>query len=548
MRKNILIAIFLVQINFVYAHVGNSNTTLEGMAGPYHLLINIKVPDVIPGTATLTLFTSNQPGVKVYARPVYFYSGEGGAPGADLLDAVPNSPGQFTGDIWLMENGSASIEIDIKGPQGEGKMIVPIVAISTVTEKLPPSIKYMLISLGVFLFILMITIVGASVSDGITKAGETVPASSRHAKRVGFIIATLLCTALVYGGNRWWNSVENKTSQYVFRPMHANYQLSQQNGINTLHFTIDTAGSQRSKWLPYIIPDHGKIMHFFLVSLPTMDAFAHLHPVREGAINFAVNLPPLPQGKYLALADIVYNSGFTETLKDTVNITQSSNKTDAAFSLDNDDAFYISKPLMADNNSSSTNNNVTLGKQTGEISTSKDGTIIMFDNNKEKHYYNNELNSLKFSLWNANHQPFAPDLYMGMKGHLMILREDGMVFSHVHPIGTYSMAAQTSLMDRMNLSESIYHDPDGAKFRDSVDEVIKKLQAMPEAQREDLLMKEMKMPGMDSSNMNMRGMNMNADNTVSFPYTFPSPGRYRIWIEMKKNGIVYTGVFDRDVK
>ena len=48
--------------------------------------------------------------------------------------------------------------------------------------------------------------------------------------------------------------------------------------------------------------------------------------------------------------------------------------------------------------------------------------------------------------------------------------------------------------------------------------------------------------------MNMSGMDMNADNIVSFPFTFPSPGRYRIWVEMKKDGKVYTGVFDRDVK
>jgi hypothetical protein len=564
MRKNILLIALLFQLHLVYAHVGNSNTTLEGMAGPYHVLVNIKSPDVIPGLATLTIFTSNQPGVKVYARPIYFYSGEDGAPGFDLLHPISNSPGQFTGDVWLMNDGSASIEITIKGPQGEGKMIVPVVAVSITTQKMPPATQYMLIGLGILLFILMITIVGASVSDGITKAGETVPAGSRRAKRIGFVVATLLCTVLVYGGNRWWTSVAKKTSEYVFKPMHAKYQLSEENGVSTLHFTIDSAGSQRSKWLPYIIPDHGKIMHFFVVSLPKMDVFAHLHPVREGPINFAVNLPPLPKGKYLAFADIVYNSGFTETIKDTIDITHASNNNSSDFSLDSDDAFDFSQPLPAVNTSLSINNNTTFGKHTGEISTSKDGTIIMFDNSKkkEKHYFNNELNSLEFSLWDANHKPLIPDLYMGMKGHLMIVRIDGLVFSHVHPVGTYSMAAQTSLMDRINLSESMYKDPDGAKFRDSVDQVIKMLQAMPEAQREDYLMKEMEMPAMDSANMNMnnhnmQGMNMggmsmhakmNADNTVRFPYTFPTPGRYRIWVEMKKDGKVYTGVFDRDVK
>jgi hypothetical protein len=32
--------------------------------------------------------------------------------------------------------------------------------------------------------------------------------------------------------------------------------------------------------------------------------------------------------------------------------------------------------------------------------------------------------------------------------------------------------------------------------------------------------------------------------TVSFPYGFPSPGRYRIFVQMKHGETVETGVFD----
>jgi hypothetical protein len=556
MKKTILIAILLLHINFIYAHVGNSNTTLEGMAGPYHVLINIKAPDVIPGTASLTLFTSNDAGIKIYARPVYFYSGEYGAPDADALTAVPNSPGQYEGTLWLMNNGSASIELSIEGPLGKGKMLVPVVAISTTTQALPASTKYMLIGLGVFLFILMITIVGASVSDGITKAGATVHAGSKRAKTMGFIIATLLCSALVYGGNRWWTSVAEKTSEFVFKPMHATYHLNKKDGRNELNFTIDTTNSQRSQLLHYIIPDHGKIMHFFIISIPDMHVFAHLHPERVGPINFSVNIPNVPAGKYLAFADIVYNSGFTETIKDTVDINEqalTNDSTGTASILDADDALDISHPLKTGN--AATINNVTIDKHTGEVVTMNDGTKILLEGLKNnKYYFSNQLYSLPFYFYNKNNQPIAPDLYMGMEGHLIIVRIDGKVFSHVHPVGTYSMAAQTNLSDRMNLGQNIYRDPNGIRFRDSVDEVIKTLQNMPEAQREDLLMKEMKMPGMDSMNMNsnhsMKGMNMHMhiDNTVSFPYTFPSPGTYRIWVEMKKDGRIYTAVFDREVK
>jgi hypothetical protein len=35
---------------------------------------------------------------------------------------------------------------------------------------------------------------------------------------------------------------------------------------------------------------------------------------------------------------------------------------------------------------------------------------------------------------------------------------------------------------------------------------------------------------------------------VEFPYGFPSPGRYRIFIQMKHANTVETGVFDAEVR
>jgi hypothetical protein len=37
-------------------------------------------------------------------------------------------------------------------------------------------------------------------------------------------------------------------------------------------------------------------------------------------------------------------------------------------------------------------------------------------------------------------------------------------------------------------------------------------------------------------------------STVTFPYGFPEPGQYRIFVQIKRAGAVVTGAFDADVK
>jgi len=107
--------------------------------------------------------------------------------------------------------------------------------------------------------------------------------------------------------------------------------------------------------------------------------------------------------------------------------------------------------------------------------------------------------SLHFRLLGPDGRPAAEmQPYMGMTGHAAFIKDDGTVFAHTHPEGSASMAA----LDMANGSM-------GA------------------------------MAGMSSGP---------TPPEVDFPYGFPTPGPYRIIIQMKHGNTIETGVFDAAVR
>jgi hypothetical protein len=106
---------------------------------------------------------------------------------------------------------------------------------------------------------------------------------------------------------------------------------------------------------------------------------------------------------------------------------------------------------------------------------------------------------------------------MGMAAHAAVVASDGSVFIHLHPMGTVTTAAQQVFRAR---------DLGDTTARGRLDSSALASGAAAS------------MPAMPAMSMSGR---------ISFPYEFPKPGRYRVWVQVKPGARVLTGTFDVDV-
>ncbi|MCF0064173.1 hypothetical protein MUK70_28245 [Dyadobacter chenwenxiniae] len=546
MKNFVLTILFLAVCMTAKAHVGSAGVQMQGQAGPYKVLVSVEPPDVIPGTAKITVYIESGNAKKVLARPIYFYSGDKGAPSPDELAQIAGQTGQFQGVVWLMEWGSSSAQIQIEGDQGKGELIVPIVAVSTAERDMPKHLGIGLSILGVLLFLLMITTIGASVSDGILKPGETLTAAQKRKRWINMGIATILCSLILYGGSSWWDSWAAEYKQWLYRPVKGSAAILQPNDKRVFQLKVDTTGwhaQRRGSMLSTLIPDHGKLMHTFLVRTPGLDAFAHIHPERKDSTTFEAFLPKLPAGKYLVYSDIVQRSGFAETIVDTIDIPEQASAGRPLPVTAEEDTYVVTDPINAPGNVPLDENVVICGKP-GTKTVFKDGSYAVWEGMPNKPLDAGKPYQLTFEFFNPDGSACYPEPYLGMTGHVAVVRSDGSVYIHLHPTGTFAMAAEQTFRDRMADTARTAKAPAPAMFRDSIDRYLAKLKAMPMEEREIFLMTEMGM--YDIKDGAMTGMDHG--NRISFPYSFPKAGRYRIFLQLKRNAKVLTGVYDVKVK
>ncbi|MBC8152412.1 MAG: hypothetical protein H7Z72_05830, partial [Bacteroidetes bacterium] len=249
---------------------------------------------------------------------------------------------------------------------------------------------------------------------------------------------------------------------------------------------------------------------------------------------------------YLLYADVVYRSGYVETLTDTVDIPApvasgviAGRQATNVPTPDRDDSYVVTTPI-GQTRAERVGAGIAVCGQPGMKVLLSDGSTMVWESKPDDVLEAGKLYTLRFAVADATGKPAALQPYLGMGGHAAVLRDDGSVYIHLHPVGTYSMAAEQVLVNRIADTARTFHYPDSKHFRDSIDAYLATLNRLPDVERDKLLM-----AGMKIINHTMNGTEHT--NMVAFPYAFPKGGRYRIWVQVKLQGKVLTGAFDANV-
>lgn len=488
--KKLLPFIFLLLPLAGTAHVNSPDVYFDGYAGPYHLLVTLRPPAVVPGIAQVQIRSVSSDVSEIKILPLRMIGvGAKMAPLPDPAKRAADDPQLFTGSLWIMVRGSWKVQIQATGAKGTAQLDVPLPAVSTSSQPMHAGLGFLLGLLGLALAAGFIGIIVAATRDAALSANE-VPARAQMSRgRIGLMVALIIVGLAFTLGNKWWSSEASANDRLNYRVPNMQpsltagsllrLHLDNPNEAEPTRFRTEQPDRIR---LDDLIADHGHLMHLFIVRMPDMKAFWHLHPDQTQPGDFAVNLPIMPEGQYKLYADIVHHTGFPETQVATVNlpaVTGEAMNGDDAGSLDLAPADKVAQ--------------LSGGYR---MVWQQDGLSSKDLSSKDHSFKASQPYWFRFRVEDKDGKP-AADLepYMGMAAHAVFLSTDGNVFAHVHPAGSVSMAA-------VNLAEG------------------------------------------RSAKAGMENMDhATPSGEISFPYGFPKPGDYRIFVQIKRAGKIETGEF-----
>ena len=399
-----LLLLFLAAATPLFSHVGSPDVFYEGNAGPYRLMVTIRPPQVVPGVAEVEIRSATAGAESVRIAPLRLTAARQFSPVPDIAKRSSEDRQFFTGSLWLMATGNWKVMVQVDGTLGHGEIAVPVPAISTRVMGMQTTLALVLIPLGLVLVVGLASIVAASVREAQLEPGATPPPERIRRSRVLMAVTLAGLAGILYFGNSWWTAEAGDYSRIVYKPL----TLAAAFDHGVLRLQLKDPG-WLDRTVDELLPDHGHLMHLYVIRLPLMDRAWHLHPERGADPgSFTQVLPDMPAGEYALYGDIVHVGGFAETATGRITLPA-----------------IEGKPLTGDDAAS--------GPSPG-------GYHLVWERSEPKIHARRPY-EFRFRLVDsAGRDASGVELYMGMMGHAAFVKDDGTVFAHVHPSGSVPAA------------------------------------------------------------------------------------------------------------
>ena len=363
--------------------------------------------------------------------------------------------------LFVTTTVAHTLHLSVQGSHGPGTitLALPALAVTDTTVRvpgllLPSCVALGLLAVGIFLIV-------------------------RYRRYLWVGVALVVAAFLVEGIAYRLHTLNETRDTSQLLPISIEPNLS---GNGRLDFKLTNPADTQDTFAD-IVPDHGKLLHLFMVREPASDVLLHLHPEQTSAGHFSVQLPVMAPGTYMLYGDFYRRDGRNVTAM--LRMSLPGQSTGAIKNAD--DSYGNVTPISSPN--TLTDDPASPGSATA-VAHLLDGYSMQLRTADYLTAYNAYL--LHVTLLDPSGKaPQDMALYLGMNAHAIVIREDESVFAHIHPGGTLPMPAGS-------------------------------------------------MPGMD--------MSAPVANSADIPYGFPSPGKYRLFVQMKHGTVVETGAFDLRIR
>lgn len=476
-------------ISILHADIGHNNVVYEGKAGDIPIRVFVTLPGVVPGLADISIKVFADDINKVTIQPIKKDKDrKSKSPPPDIAKRVKGEKNMFSAQLWLMDFGSYSLDIRLYQNQDVYRASIPVNSIASKVIVMSQGTSILLFILCSILFFGAVNIIRVAYKDSTELPGDNPDNRKIVKSYIVTFLSLIILSTIIYTGKNWWDKIDISYQNNIFQSLENEIQILDNGKEKFMSIEIVDKLWQQNR-MSDIIPDHGKIMHIYLIS-KNYETLAHIHPSRtKNDDTFIVKMPPVNFGTYFLYMDVTHATGFSHTMINKIEYKKENT--------------IFTKSI----------NNIERDLDDSWVLNSKENRI-RWKNKKQFYKSGNDIN-LEFQVL-KNGKPAVLEPYINMGGHAALLKKDQTVFVHIHPVGTISMASQEIFQE--NYIQNIV-DQDDICFFGFVD---------------------------DSTENYI--LNVSPNGKVSFPaMKLENTGEYGLWVQVKSEGEVITQKFDFEI-